>query len=212
MKYAKPLVLCFEGIDGCGKTTVINAFKEYLDSEGIPSIIRKYVADGYLREAILHDETLTPVMRATLLRFLASNVAKEVNELLCQGYFVLMDRGPMSYNVYQAHVEKLSLELRRIEKIAEPGLVPDYTFLLDLDHDTAVERLKNRGEPLDVIETMLVNSRAKMIRDAYLFEQSQDMEHCIIVDADQPPKLLLSEIVDHFNTLIENELTNELPA
>lgn len=207
MSITKPLVICIEGMDGCGKTTLIENLVEKMNAAGLPTTSVSQIPKGYLREAILNDHTLTPVERATLVRFAATEAARQVDERLSSGFNVLVDRGPLTYQVYQGIVDGVSGYFKTIEKLTGQPLVPDWTILLDLDETIAEERMIARGVPKDVIEARGVDYQ-RMVRQGFLALQAKDMDRIVLVDADQSPKLLASEaydaILDFFAIEAEN--------
>ena len=148
-----------EGIDGCGKTTQIQALSEWLPCSGLlPSGATVVVTrepggtafGGALRELLLHPPAnLVPGERAELLLYAADraqHVAERIVPALEAGHWVLSDRYSGSTEAYQGHGRGLSLEaIRQLETYATAGLQPDLTLWLDVPLQEALQRRRHRG-------------------------------------------------------------------
>lgn len=156
--------LVLEGIDGCGKTTQLEALADWLPASGLmppaARLVRSREPGGTplgqaLRRMLLHPpDGAAPSTTAELLLY-AADRAQHVQELilpaLAAGDWVLCDRFSGSTAAYQGHGRGLSLPLiAQLEAMATAGLRPDLTLWLDLPLQEAQRR---RGErPADRIE------------------------------------------------------------
>ena len=147
------MFVTFEGVDGGGKSTLIAALAERLRASGIPVLVTREPGDGEfgiaVRELLL-DRHICP--EAELFLFLADrseHVRNTVIPALGRGETVLCDRYGDSTVVYQGFARGFDIEqLRELNKFATSNLVPDRTFILDLDPADAAKR-RTKGDRLD---------------------------------------------------------------
>lgn len=153
-----------EGIDGCGKSTQLQALAAWLPASGLLESgveVRLTREPGgtalgqALRELLLHPPGgAAPETTAELLLY-AADRAQHVQQLiepaLAAGHWVLSDRFSGSTAAYQGYGRGLSLEtIAQLEQIATGGLQPDLTLWLDLPLAEACRRRGHR--PADRIE------------------------------------------------------------
>ena len=150
------MLITFEGMDGCGKTTQLNNLNEYLHHKNINVVTTrepgwKSEISGIMRHLILNGDTSPAQKLYLLLADRTDHYDKVVRPFLKGGYgmpsnvIVLCDRGPDSTVAYQGFGEKLAPVPFIVEanKIATQGIMPNLTFLLDLPPEEALKRAKN---------------------------------------------------------------------
>ena len=151
--------IVLEGIDGCGKTTQLEALWEWLPgSDLMPPGARVIVSrepggtalGQALRELLLHPPDGTaPVPRAELLLYAADraqHVETVLRPALERGDWVLCDRFTGSTAAYQGYGRGLDLGLiGALSGIATGGLRADLTLWLDV---SLVESCRRRGGQL----------------------------------------------------------------
>ena len=191
------LFITFEGADGCGKTTQINLVKEYLDKKNITSILTLEPGGCdigvQLRNILLHHQG--PVANASeLFMYLADRsqhtetvILKNIN----QGIHVLCDRYIDSTVAYQGYARCGCIEqIEYLNNIATNGLLPDITFLLDIDSSIAQKRL---GEEKDRLEKEGLFFHQK-VREGYLELAKKHPERIKIIDANLGIDKVFSQI------------------
>lgn len=152
LKSVKPQIIAFEGVDGCGKTTLIRAVQERLDQEGVRSQVVAMIPDGPVRDILLNSPEMIPQEQLLLLGLAHIESARQCREALSRGCWVLLDRTEMSRTVHQVLTDGLSVENRALNSIIGdcfPHI--DHLCYLDIPFEVAQERLAGRGE-LDAIE------------------------------------------------------------
>ena len=157
--------LVLEGVDGCGKTTQIEALRQWLPSSGLMAPGARLVVSREpggtalgqaLRQLLLHPpDGVQPLSRAELLLY-AADRAQHVDGVLLPaleaGDWVLCDRFSGSTAAYQGHGRGLPLELiDTLEQLATGGLQADLTLWLDLPLEESLRR--RGGRPADRIES-----------------------------------------------------------
>lgn len=142
------MLITFEGIDGCGKTTQLKLLKERLTQQGIP--VSDFREPGgtdlseIIRGLLLNPEIeMHPVTELLLFSAARSQlIAEKVKPQLEQGHVVLLDRFYDSTIAYQGYGRK-SLDIQginNINHIASHELVPDLTIYMKISLDEAEKR------------------------------------------------------------------------
>jgi dTMP kinase len=153
---ARGRFIVLEGIDGCGKTTQLQALRQWLPTSGLlPPGARVVVSrepggtalGQALRELLLHPpREAAPVPRAELLLYAADraqHVETVLRPALDRGDWVLCDRFTGSTAAYQGYGRGLPLALiDTLESLATGGLQADLTLWLDV---SVAESIRRRG-------------------------------------------------------------------
>ena len=191
------MFITFEGIDGAGKTTILDGLCQQLTDKNVPFCRTREPGGSSLglalREKILYAaEKLDS--RSELFLFLADraqHVAEVILPALKSKMLVLCDRYFDSTLAYQGYAQGLDLEeLRFLNAIATQNLLPDLTFLFDLDVKISLKRVHGRQSNAGEIaydrfdhETMLFHER---VRAGYLEEAKLNQNRYVKIDASQP--------------------------
>ena len=175
------MFVCFEGIDGAGKTTQTRMLHQRLLDDGV---VAELVADPgttkigtAIRQILLHnDEPISAPAQMLLFSAARAELAEYIRARLAAGVVILCDRWLLSTLVYQGEINNISTDL--ILKIFEETsfVRPDICFLLDIPPDDAAVRM---GEPGDRYERRCMADRQRM-RDAYL-SHAQHRSHAAAV-------------------------------
>ncbi len=153
------MFLVLEGIDGCGKTTQLEALRQWLPGSGLmPAGAQLLVSrepggtalGQALRGLLLHPpEAAAPCPTAELLLYAADraqHVEAFIRPALDAGDWVLCDRFAGSTAAYQGYGRGLSLALiEQLEAIATSGLRADLTLWLDLPLALSLQRRQGRA-------------------------------------------------------------------
>ncbi|MFM7269635.1 MAG: dTMP kinase [Cyanobium sp.] len=157
-------LLVLEGIDGCGKTTQLEALATWLPASGLMPPGARLLCTREpggtplgraLRELLLHPpEAADPCSDSELLLYAADraqHVSTLIRPALAAGDWVLSDRFSGSTAAYQGHGRGLPLaRIALLEQLATGGLEADLTLWLDLP---LAESERRRGSrPADRIE------------------------------------------------------------
>ena len=183
--------ITFEGSEGCGKTTQIEALAKALEAQGKTVLITREPGGTLVGEKIRnllqdpsHKNEISDM--AELLLFSASRaelIASRIQPALKRGEIVICDRFYDSTYVYQGLGRAIGMEIvEQLNQITVGTLKPDLTILLDLDAKVGIERAKSRqsGE-LDRIENeSLVFFEA--VRNGYLELAKKEPERFKTID------------------------------
>ncbi len=155
MDYRAVVFVTFEGLDGSGKTTQVELLRVRLASEGLEVVATREPGGTALgeriRDLVLHGDDMAPWAEAALY---AASRAQHVHEVirpaLERGAIVLCDRYVDSSVAYQGVARGLGLErVLELNLAAVEGLMPDRTFLLELDPDAVPSRLRREHDRLE---------------------------------------------------------------
>ena len=182
----KGLFITFEGADGCGKTTQLNLLAQYLRENGKEVVItREPGAKGLgekVREILLnYDGDVSPNCGAFLfLADRAQNIDMIVKPAIAEGKIVLCDRHTDSTLAYQGYGRGVDLErAKMLNKIATSGLVPDLTYVFDIDVETSMSRV---GKDKDRMESAGIEFHEK-VRKGYLEIAKQEPDRMRVINS-----------------------------
>jgi dTMP kinase len=181
--------ITFEGIDGAGKTTHLDALEQAWRTAG-HEVERTREPGGTplaekLRTLFLHD-AMDPLTEA-LLVFAArrDHLQTVIEPALARGAWVLCDRFTDATFAYQGGGRGFDLEvLRTLEAWVQAGRQPDLTLLFDLPPTVAAARLSAARQP-DRFEAQ-DQAFFERVRAAYLMRQQAQPERFVVIHADQP--------------------------
>lgn len=144
-------LIAVEGIDGAGKSTVVEAIEEWGAEADVEVVTTREPTDLWTGEQVyraLGDDDTPPL--ADFHLFVADrvkHVEQRIAPALARGAIVVTDRYADSTRAYQTHriaeQMRLSYEEARewMEAVFYPwNIVPDCTIYIDISVDTAVER------------------------------------------------------------------------
>ncbi|MDE2401641.1 MAG: dTMP kinase [Burkholderiales bacterium] len=144
--------ITFEGIDGAGKTSHLDAMEAQL-RQGAREVLRTREPGGTplaekLRQCILHDPM--DALTESLLVFAArrDHVVQVIEPALARGAWVLSDRFTDATFAYQGGGRGFDLGvLETLETWVQGQRQPDLTFLFDLPPEVAAVRLSSARHP-----------------------------------------------------------------
>ncbi|HFL8824266.1 MAG TPA: dTMP kinase [Candidatus Azoamicus sp. OHIO1] len=148
--------IVFEGIEGSGKTTLINILSEHMNKYGLSHIktcINNYAPiNATIRDIILEKGTSKNI---ELLLFLSAHVQHIYSTIipsLQKGICILCDRYIDSIYAYQGAGRKISLyKIKWLINSLNINVKPNIIFFLDVPIKTAINRINQRGK-IDKIE------------------------------------------------------------
>jgi dTMP kinase len=194
----------FEGIEGSGKSTVARAILERFLQAGLECIITREPGGNEISEKIremLLDPANTSISpQAELLLYVASRaqlVGEVIGPALESGTSVLCDRFMDASVAYQGWARGLGEDVvADLNSFAVAGVVPDRTYLLDLEVGDGFERGPDRREA----EGMRSRDRLELekrtfhekVREGYLRIASREPDRVAVIDASLP----LDEVIE----------------
>lgn len=189
--------ITFEGPEGGGKSTQVQALAEALRAEGRTVLVTREPGGTPLAEKIRtlvrEERTDPPVARSEVLLFLAARaqvVAEVIRPALARGEWVLCDRFADSTFAYQGYGRGIDVDLlRHFNDFATEGLVPDLTVLLDVPPEVSRARLAAReaatATAADRIEQAGAEFHARL-RTGFLELAKAEPARFAVIDASRP--------------------------
>ena len=172
------MFITFEGIDGSGKSTQITLLSGWLKSLGNTVLVLREPGGNALSENIrniLLNTNEQVDIRCELLLFAAARaqlVSKIIKPALDENTIVLCDRYIDSSVAYQGYGRGLSIQdVESINTFATNDLVPDITFVFDLDPTEAANRADDRSDKTSTASDRMERSGIDFfdkVRNGYL--------------------------------------------
>lgn len=206
------MFVCFEGIDGAGKTTQALNLVERLNADGIaaervfdPGTTRVGQA---IREILLNnDEPMSRMAQMLLFSAARAELAEHIARQITNGVVVICDRWLLSTLVYQGHGNQIDPQLILTIYSGTAALVPDVCFLLDL---TAEEAEKRVGPPRDRYERKSLSDR-QALRNVYRHYAENNANviarELHILDASAPENQTHNEVYTRFRRVYDSRIT-----
>ena len=196
----------FEGGEGCGKSTQIKLFTEFLKKNKFRFVVSREPGGTPVCEEIrkvLLSSKSEITSKAEFLLFSsarAQHVAEVVKPSLEQGKVVILDRFYDSSFAYQGYAGNLEVkEIEEITKFAIDGCVPDLTIIFDISYEDGIKR-KNADvnlKTLDRIESKGERYHNK-VRAGYLQIAHDNPDRVVVLDATKTKEEIFEEVQDIF--------------
>lgn len=185
------MFITFEGVEGCGKSSVLSYVIEELRKQGF-DIISTREPGGIkisedIRNILLEKKNTNMDTRTEALLFAASrrqHLVEKIWPALKENKIVLCDRFIDSSLAYQGGGDNLGVdEVLKINLFATENTFPDLTILFDIDPLQGLERInKNKNREinrLDLKEIDFYNT----IRKTYLDLAKKYNDRFVVIDA-----------------------------
>ncbi|NBC19179.1 MAG: dTMP kinase [Bacteroidetes bacterium] len=198
------MLLTFEGIDGSGKSTQARLLVERLQAEGHRTLLVREPGGTDLSErlrTVLLDPDLRIDPMPELLLFSAARaqlVIERVQPALEEGRIVICDRFYDSTMAYQGAGRQVAdaAWLRAFNQRVVQELVPDRTYLIDVDPVTAAARRSETGAPpADRMETSSDDFYTR-VTDAYRALAAEESERFVRLDGARAVEAIHTRIWD----------------
>ncbi|HKM09352.1 MAG TPA: dTMP kinase [Candidatus Methanomethylophilaceae archaeon] len=185
--------IVFEGIDGAGKSTLIEGLSKSLSSRGIDIVSTAEPTEGPIGRMIRSGTVRKVSQNAEALLFTADRAChtQEILEWKESGKTVLCDRYYASTIAYQStNLEGTKADKEWLKEINRPIIIePDITFLLDIDPEMGMERVNGRGD----VSKFEVTEYLKKVRSNYLEMAKESNFH--VIDASGTEEEVLAEAI-----------------
>ena len=192
--------IAFEGIDGSGKSTQVRMLSERLKESGISCYTTMEPTDSPIG-SLIHQimtgriKTDNKVIAALFVADRLDHLLNDVNGIaakVTEGTTVISDRYYFSSYAYHGVDMPMDWVILANEQ-SKNILQPTVTVFIDIDADTAMERITRNREQQELFEK---KSRLMKVREKYLeaFDKLKDTEVVIIVDGNRPPEMIAEDI------------------
>jgi dTMP kinase len=212
---SRPPFITFEGSEGSGKSTQVQRLAARLERSDVPYLVTREPGGTPIGETIRellqyasHNSGMTP--ETELLLFEASRsqlVRKVIKPALESGTCVIADRFFDSTTAYQGAARKLDQRVvERLNAFAIDDCIPDVTFVLDIDADSAKLRMQEprrrdrmEQEPAEFYER---------VRQAYREVSAREPDRIVLINgargADEIENEIWTILSDRFPVLTKN--------
>lgn len=195
--------ITFEGIDGAGKSSQIDAVEAALKTRGL-EVVRTREPGGTPLAEKIRGLLLTEDMGTnceTLLFFAAraEHLEKVIRPALARGAWVLSDRFTDATYAYQVGGKGYSAQaVELLEKLVQGELSPDKTVLFDIDPAIAAERLaKARAADRFEAEGLAFFTG---VRNAYLDRARANAGRFVILNSAEPLETVREKLLMEVQT------------
>lgn len=198
------MLISFEGIDGCGKSTQIDLLKDYFDLNNIKYSIYREPGGSEISEKIrallLHEShEMDSVTELLLFSAARSQLMREkILPRLERNEIVVLDRFYDSTTAYQGYGRNLkNLDVIQIlNQLASHSTVPDYTFYLKMDPEMAQKRTVKLSK--DRMESSGIDF-FRSVSKGYE-ELAKKENRFITIDATKDIESIHSDIIKHLES------------
>ena len=206
------MLITFEGIDGCGKSTQAALLAERLRKEHIEVLLLREPGGTELSEQVrsilLNKEFSRPLTAEAELLLFAASRAQLVHEVILPALsrmaIVILDRFTDSTVAYQGFGRGIPLShISHINTLAAAELEPDLTFLLDIPLELAIKRRK--GSKNDRIESESEIFYAHVLQ-GYMYQANLHSDRINVLNGED----LIEEIHHNIWRLVEYERGNDV--
>jgi dTMP kinase len=162
------MLIAAEGIDGAGKTTLVDHLAAELEERGRSVVrVRRYMLDEVtdlwwrLVDADMIDQRGTAMLAAADYQL---GISRVVRPALDAGAVVLADKYVYSHYAY---FERRGLARSELDAMFANVLVPDLVLYLDVPIDVSLERMRRMGGKPDLLEAGLDHRLGLSIGEAF---------------------------------------------
>ncbi len=209
------MLITFEGIEGSGKSTQARLLYTRLIEQGIECILTKEPGATYigqkLREILLIPQKEKINKNTELFLYLADraqHVEHIIKPALKEKKIVIVDRFIDSTVAYQGYGRGFSIEfLEMLNKKVTDNIEPDITFLLDLDPEEGLKRVKirNRVDKISSLEVRFEQEKIEFhrrVREGYLKILKKFPNRIVLLDGKKDVNSLSQEIFSIFKSKV----------
>ncbi len=198
--------ITFEGPEGCGKSTQVRRLMARLAAEGLQVISAREPGGTptgeIIRDILQNDLTKEAICPETeVLLFAASRaqiVRHRIEPALQAGTWVVCDRFMDSTTAYQGYGRGFDVErMIEINAFAVGKTVPDLTFLLDLDVDTSLTRMRARNAGRNQVQDRFEREERGFharVRNGYLVMAQRWPERFRVIPGDRAEDAVAADI------------------
>ena len=200
------LFITLEGVEGAGKSTLMNFIAEALTQADKDVLLTREpggTKTGEQIRTILLDSNNIGLTDDTELLLIFSAMAQHISEIispaLAAGKLVLCDRFTDASYAYQGSGRGIqAVRIQQLEEWVQQGLKPDLTLLFDLDVEIGLRRAGKRSEA-DRFEQEEIGFFER-IRSCYLERAEQESERFRVIDASKPLDDVKQQILNILNS------------
>ena len=197
----KPFFICFEGVEGSGKSTQAKLLCKFIKKNITKKVIVTREPGGTpfaekIRNILLDNKIKNNPLTEFFLLMAARNdhVINKINYYLKKKFIVICDRFFYSTLAYQHYLEAMNKKfIYDIQKKIFRNIHPDITFLIDLDKKESKKRISKRIKKknrFDKLSTFHFNK----IREGFLKISKIYKRKITLINSSKSPNEIQNEI------------------
>jgi dTMP kinase len=182
------MLITFEGIEGCGKSTQVDLLFDYLTRKGYRVIKTREPGGTAFGEALrgvalkTNIEVFPLSELLTIMAIRAQHVEELIMPALQDRKVVLCDRFVDASYAYQGYGRGIDLGIiETLNRLVTKGVRPNLTVLIDCAAGLGLQRKAKEDRSLDRFERESLSFHRK-IRKAYLKLANEDQKRFFVVD------------------------------
>jgi dTMP kinase len=198
--------IVFEGLDGSGKSTLMNRLSQTLKDQNVDHDLTREPGGtelgDKLRDLIVSKGTHAPTSRAELLMYEASRaqlVETWIKPRLEKGRWVLSDRYAASSLAFQAGGRNIEEgDVLWLNQFATNGLEPDLYILLDISIEESKRRRKERQDRTGIDEDRIEAEKDDFhirVRDQFLKLAKMNPKQWFVLSATLSTEAMLVQVL-----------------
>ena len=210
----KGTFISFEGPDGAGKTSVINAiYHDMTGRFGYQKVLLTREPGGnriseQIRDVLFDDQNTNMDARTEALLFAAArrqHIVEDIEPALKASKIVLSDRYIDSSVAYQGGGRHLGTDdIWELNQFAIHGLLPQLTIYLDIDSELGLQRINQyRSDQVNRLDREKLRFH-RDVRASYLILAQRHKERIVVIDASQP----LADVISDTQRAIQHHFKN----
>ncbi len=193
------MFITFEGIDGAGKSTHIQAVLTHLRGSGRQVVATREPGGTplgeQLRHVVLNQEMDLETEALIMFAARKEHLATVIKPALAAGHVVVCDRFTDATFAYQGAGRGIEwARLEQLEQWVHGDLQPDLTIIFDLSPDIAAQRMQQRAGTSDKFEVQPTLFFDK-VRQGYLRRAREYPARCRVIDASGSVQAIGQEVI-----------------
>jgi dTMP kinase len=198
---AKGLFIVIEGIDGTGKSSQAKRLGDWFLAQGREVVLSREPTNGPWGKKLRESMTAGRLSAEDELQYFLSDRREHVKQViapsLAAGKVVILDRYYFSTMAYQGARGFDPLEIRKKNEAFAP--VPDLLFIMDLDVDSALNRIGARGDTANEFE-----KRENLVRCREIFLSLKHEKFVKVIDCSGS----IDEVAAQIQEIVRSKLTD----
>lgn len=171
----KSFLICFEGVEGSGKSTQAKLLYKFIQNNITKKVILTREPGGTpfaekIRDILLDNKIKNNTLTEFFLLMAARNdhVVNKINYYLKKKFIIICDRFFYSTLAYQHYLEGMNKKfISNVQKKIFSRIHPDITFLIDLDKKESKKRISKRNKKTNRFDKLSTHDFNK-IRNGFL--------------------------------------------
>jgi len=197
-------LITFEGIDGCGKSTQANLLFQSIRSRSSGAILTREPGGSAgaeeIRRLLVTGDPNKWSPETEILLFTAArrdHLEKKILPALNSKQTVISDRFFDSTKIYQGVANLYLLNLvDKLHKLTI-DIIPDLTFIIDMEPEIALKRGLSRQSGEDRFEDFGISFQRKL-RNGFVQLATTNKKRCVLIDGNQKESIIEKQIYSIF--------------